>query len=136
MSDLSNKLKLKLGQEVAILHAPAGYREQLGELPGGITAVDETTAASQAAGSCDFVQLFAGNLAELAERVPEAIRLLTEDGTFWISYPKGTSKLKSDLNRDTAWEAMKPTGLRPVSQVAVDDTWSALRFRPAEKVGK
>jgi hypothetical protein len=53
-----------------------------------------------------------------------------------ISYPKKTSKAKGDLDRDMVWQAVAKTGLRAVSQVSVDDVWSAIRFRPAEKLEK
>jgi hypothetical protein len=61
---------------------------------------------------------------------------VTYDGLLWMCYPKQTGKIKSDLNRDSLWRLMQPTGFSPVTQIAVDETWSALRFRPAEKVGK
>jgi hypothetical protein len=56
---------------------------------------------------------------------------------FWLSSPKKTGKIASDLSRDIVWELMKvmDTGLRPVTQISIDETWSALRFRPTEKVG-
>ncbi len=58
------------------------------------------------------------------------------DGLVWIAYPKGTSKVKADVNRDSLWEAVKATGWRPVRLIALDEVWSVMRFRPEEKVGK
>src|SRR5437763_1770733 len=52
----------------------------------------------------------------------------------WISYPKKTSKVEGDLSRDVIREAMNGTGWRAVSIVAIDEVWSALRFRPAAHV--
>ena len=45
----------------------------------------------------------------------------------WVLYPKAN---RSDINRDSLWRLIAPYGLRPITNVAVDDTWSALRFRP------
>ena len=67
---------------------------------------------------------------------PAAIAAVAYDGLLWISYPKRSSKVETDLSRDVLWDLMMETGLRPVTQVSIDDVWSALRFRPAEKVGK
>jgi hypothetical protein len=52
-------------------------------------------------------------------------------GVFWVAYPKGG---KSDLSRNELWTLLEPYLWRPVSQIAIDDTWSALRFRPAADV--
>ena len=78
--------------------------------------------------------LFINNLAEASQLVPEAMRTVKPDGLLWVAYPKGASGVKTDVNRDRLWQALEPTGWRPVRQVALDDTWSAMRFRPAELV--
>jgi hypothetical protein len=81
------------------------------------------------------VQLFVNNAAELEDSLPGVLPLLEEDAVFWITYPKQSSKVKSDLNRDTlAAIVQESTPYRPVSNVAVDEKWSALRFRLKEKV--
>jgi hypothetical protein len=56
------------------------------------------------------------------------------DGLLWVAYPKGGAKIKTDVNRDRLWDALTGTGWRPVRQVALDDVWSAMRFRPADRV--
>ncbi len=53
----------------------------------------------------------------------------------WAAYPKKTSGIDTDITRDHGWEALNAAGLRPVRQIAIDDTWSALRFRRPEHVG-
>ena len=58
------------------------------------------------------------------------------DCLFWACYPKGTGKIKSDIKRGTVWKAFELVGLDTVTQVAIDETWSALRRRPFEMVGK
>jgi hypothetical protein len=83
----------------------------------------------------DFVQLFVRSIAELEELAPSALKSINFDGLLWFCYPKQSSKIKTDINRDSGWNVVKQAGLRPVTQVAIDDTWSALRFRPVERVG-
>jgi hypothetical protein len=59
------------------------------------------------------------------------------DGILWIAYPKGTSKkYQCDFNRDTGWEALGKLGFEPVRGVAIDEDWSALRFRRVEYIKK
>jgi hypothetical protein len=67
----------------------------------------------------------------LERTLSTAITAVRPGGVFWVAYPKGG---KSDLSRDEMWELLKPFLWRPVSQIAIDDTWSALRFRPAADV--
>ena len=78
----------------------------------------------------------AKNDTELARLLPTATKATKYDGLLWVSYPKKSSKVDTDLSRDTLWEPPGETGLRPVTQVSIDKTWSAMRFRPTEKVGK
>lgn len=120
---LFQKLQYKNGK-AAVLNAPEGY-----EL--GIEASGELE------GTFDFVQLFAKDASEVKEWVPKVIPALNNDAVFWICYPKQSSKIKTDINRDSLWTLMESISqYRPVSNVAVDDTWSALRFRHLDKVKK
>ena len=120
---LARKLRIQPGQRMLVLNAPAGFVESLGELPAGTTVSTDVSTASY-----DFVQVFAKNQVELNQLKATAVGSVTYDGLFWVCYPKKTSKIKSDLMRDTLWDQFE--GLRPVAQVAIDDTWSAMRFRP------
>jgi len=78
------------------------------------------------------VQVFAKDIAELEKLGPTAIAAGKHDCMLWIAYPKQTAKVPTDLNRDVCWRVVGKWGVRPVAQVAVDDIWSALRFRPGE----
>jgi hypothetical protein len=129
-SPLVKKLQIKPGQQVAILNAPTGYIKNLGDLPEGVKLKEQPT------GTFDFVQLFVKDSADLNRYANKAIRAVKHDGMLWICYPKGSSKVKSDLNRDVIWDLVKESGFLGVSLISVDDVWSAMRFRPAEKVGK
>jgi hypothetical protein len=129
-AELLNKLGMQPGQRVLILNAPVGYLNELGELPEGVEVADDFN------GTFDFVQVFVKNLAELERLAPLAVDAVTYDGLLWVSYPEKGSKTESDLTRDVVWEEVAKTGLRAASEVSLNDVWSAIRFRPPEKVGK
>jgi hypothetical protein len=61
---------------------------------------------------------------------------IESDSVLWFAYPKGTSKIKTDINRDTIRITGEEYGITTVTAISIDDTWSALRFRPIDKVGK
>ena len=84
--------------------------------------------------SFNFTILFIRNKSELDKHLEKTLKFVEYDSLFWIAYPKGTSKIKSDVNRDKLWDLVLPLNLRPVSQIAIDNDWSALRFRPVDKV--
>lgn len=127
---ISGKLLIKPGFKCAVLNAPPGYLEELGPLPPGAGLVTGKQAP------LDFVQVFVKNLKEVERDMPGAVKSLKNDGLLWVCYPKGGAKSGTDLNRDILWAAMKKYGLAGVSLVSIDSTWSAMRFRPADKVGK
>jgi hypothetical protein len=126
---LVEKLRLGPGQRALVWNAPEGYVEALGELPEGAEL------ATAPDGVFDFVHLFVRDRAELAARRARALDAVAYDGLLWISYPKRSAKVETDLSRGVLWAEMGDTGWRPVAQVSVDATWSAMRFRPTEKVG-
>ncbi len=124
---LIKKLRLSQESKTLILNSPEGYIEGLESMKVDI----------QVQGKYDFVQLFIKDSGDWKKFGETAIEALNYDGIFWVCYPKKSSKLDSDLSRDMMWDLVgKPNGLRPVSQIAIDETWSGLRFRPNEKVGK
>jgi len=116
------KLGIRPAQSVFVINPPGDYAELVGGLPPGTTVVRHRPA--------DVVHLFARNQVELAEHAVEATAAVKPGGLVWISYPKGGA---SDLKRDVLRDAID--GWQPVSQIAVDETWSAMRFRPDAEVG-
>jgi hypothetical protein len=117
-------------QRVLILNAPPGYLDELGSLPDGVELSEERE------GAFDFVQVFANDLAEMEKVAPVGASAVEHDGLFWVSYPKKSSKVESDLSRDVVRKVVAETGQRPLTQVSVNNAWSALRLRPPEKAGK
>ena len=94
MNPLLKKLRLQPGQRALILNAPAGYVEGLGELPEGITLTQAPDGEA-----FDFVHLFVKDSAQFATFGPLARQAIKYDGILWISYPKGSAKVKTDLSR-------------------------------------
>ena len=113
--ELTEKLQIKPGQSLAILNPPPGVT-----LPAS-TAGGHPASASAVIG-------FAVHRADLDQLGP-VIGAARADRLAWIGYPKG-GKLGTDLNRDRLAQALAGEGIQPVRQVSIDDTWSALRFRP------
>jgi hypothetical protein len=125
---LIKKLGIKPGQRAAVVNPPDGYADRIGP-PQGVAVTTDLD------GTFDFVQVFAKDRATLDHHLEAAHAALKPGGLFWISYPKGSSKVPTDLNRDVFWDALEHLGVRPVTQVSVDQVWSALRFRPFAEVG-
>jgi hypothetical protein len=85
----------------------------------------------------EFVHVFVENIVEVKQFAVPAAKRLDRDGYLWVSYPKKASKkYKSDISRDQGWEPLGELGFEPVTQVSIDENWSALRFRKAEYIKK
>jgi hypothetical protein len=123
-SALARKLKLKPGQRAALVNAPAGYLKEISPLPAGVEVAEKLQ------GQFDWVQVFVKNKAELVKLVPKVVRALKPESLLWISCPKGTSKIQTDLTRDKGWDALQQAELKWVNLISVDATWSAFALRP------
>ncbi|HTX69217.1 MAG TPA: hypothetical protein VMH50_08730 [Thermoleophilia bacterium] len=127
---LAKKLQLRPGQALRVLYAPEG-------LGPGLTASDEAAgedaagmpAARPGAVPAPGTLVFVTTFTEAEERCGPAVEAAAADELSWVAYPKA-GRLGTDLNRDSLAALMTGRGVRPVRQVALDDTWSALRFRP------
>lgn len=127
---MTEKLQIKPGYRLLLLNPPTDMMKALAEqLPD-----NEVLTAITVPG--DAVLFFSSTLAEVDSLFPHAVSSLLPGGVLWIAYPKGSAKQVTDINRDRLADAILPLGWRPVRQVALDETWSAMRFRPAEEVGK
>jgi len=130
-SPLAKKLRLAAEHRVAVLNAPDGY---LGRLKPG--PADVATELHQGT-AYDAVLLFVKDVDELRRLGPSAIRATRPNGLLWITYPKGgKTAAVTDLpatpwwvQRDVLGEITSETGYKPVAFVAVDETWTALRFK-------
>lgn len=119
---LARKLKLTGRKEPAVINAPDGYREEL-----GIDFADELS------GRYDWVQVFLKSKAELDEVARRVASSLEPDGIVWFTFPKGSSKIQTDLTRDKGWDSLQQLDLKWVTLVSVNEIWSAFAMRPYKK---
>jgi len=118
---LVQKLGIKPGTTIAILNAPKGYERTLGKLP-------SVTRKSNARTAIDFVQFFTTEKRELERRFGMLARALSPAGMLWISWPKKSSGVATDLTEDVIRSVGLAHGLVDVKVAAVDDVWSGLKF--------
>lgn len=130
ISALAKKLRLQDAKRALVLNAPEGYLETLGEAPEGVMIEQDPL------GKYDFAHLFVKDRNELKRFIDPVLQVIEYDAILWISYPKGSSGVETDLNRDKLWKELADKGIRPVTQVSIDTVWSAMRFRPTTAVGK
>lgn len=117
---LTKKLHLKPGMRFAVVNAPAGVARTRGKA---------------STPPLDLVLLFALNKKELAKQWQEALMSLKPDGSLWVAYPKKGSGIDTDLGMGE-WDVTRGSGWNPVAAIAIDDTWSATRFKHAPGLEK
>jgi hypothetical protein len=123
-SALAKKLKLRPGLRATVIGAPYGYIAELEPLPDGVVL------STDLSGVYDWLQMFVSDSAALAAIMPAAEAALAPDATLWLSFPKGSSKIQTDLTRDKGWEAIPQDRLRWLTLVSINATWSAFALRP------
>jgi hypothetical protein len=129
MDAVFKKMNFKSTENVVVLNSPSSFGANLSQMEGLTTILQNLEAVN----STEFILAFCTKQAEVDSVANQANAKLTGDGLLWFAYPKGTSKrYKCDFNRDTGWEVLGKLGFEPVRAVAIDEDWSALRFR---KVG-
>lgn len=128
MADVFTKLNLKDHSEIVVLNAPASFEQELATLDG--PTIRRSLDGLQ---HIVFALAFVTKLAEVND-VARAIAGRAEgDAIIWFAYPKASSqKYSCEFNRDTGWTVMDELGFKGVRQVAIDEDWSALRFRRVE----
>ncbi|WP_026898091.1 YdeI/OmpD-associated family protein [Daejeonella oryzae] len=129
-SKLTKKLGIKPGHQILLVNAPADYEVLLNPIP------KEAKIFKEAENQYDVIQLFVLNQHELQRDLIWIEEYLRPDTLFWITYPKKSSGILSDLEMMKSWEETKKYGLRGVAAVSVNESWTALRFRPSAQVKK
>jgi len=120
---LTQKLLIKPGKNWLFFNAPVNYLDLLEPLPDGSTITTVPT------GNFDGIQLFVKSKNELSASLKIVVPLLKQDTIFWISYPKKSSGIESDLKMGS-WDELIQYDLDGVASIAVDETWAGSRFRP------
>lgn len=134
MTPLFKKLNLGAQRQLTVLNAPASFEPELAAL----LAQDPTLQLQREAGPAPirFALAFAITQAELDAACRALLPLAEGDALIWIAYPKQSSKrLRGEFHRDSAWTLLRAAGFDTVRQVAIDEDWSALRFRRQEYIG-
>ena len=115
---LAERLQVKGSRTLAVVGANAAQEKSIGV----------KTKRAEAA-KADVVLFFASNQKSLDAKLPKLLKQIAPTAILWIGYPKLTSPLADDLSRDALREQAPDFGLDTISQIAVDEDWSALRFK-------
>jgi len=119
---LAQKLGIKQGHVLAFLNAPDEYDNLVGKLPANVTVLRDLNREA------DLIQLFATDRAGLEKEIPRLKMRLEKDGMIWVSWPKGSSRLQTDLSDGVVREVGLKNDLVDVKVCAIDKSWSALKF--------
>jgi hypothetical protein len=126
MEDLLTKLNYKGQQRIAVINAD----EKFPAFPENKLVGVQIDKDIDQRFPYEFIILFVQHVSEVELLAPKALHNLTSDGVLWFAYPKKTSKkISSDIDRDHGWEVLINRGFDKVRLIAIDDNWSALRFR-------
>lgn len=119
------KLNLKHQREIVVVNAPDSFAAKLDALKGVVVQRDPAKVSH-----VDFTLVFAIRQAEVDEMTRLLVPKMQGDDLLWFAYPKGSSrKYHCEFNRDTGWNALREAGFDSVRVIAIDEDWSALRFR-------
>lgn len=131
MSPLFKKLNYKDQAAIVVLNAPEELWHDFQQTATNAVLKNDLSSIEE----ISFALVFVTQESEIVDFVNKSSSSLSNDTTLWMCYPKKSSKkYKSGINRDSGWEAMGQLGMEPVRQVAIDEDWSALRFRFVDNI--
>jgi putative transposon-encoded protein len=125
----AQKLKIKEGNTILAINAAADYAKSLSPLPASAKIIDSGK-------SFDQVHWFVKDKAQMEIELKKVLPLIKDNIICWIFYPKGTSKIQTDLTRDKGWEELLKHDMQWISLISFDDTWSAFGMRQKTKTDK
>ena len=126
MKDIIRKFRFK--DKGVVFNAPKDIEAEFKKL-GFRTSLDKREKSTD-------TLVFIKDSKEYLDFLKKDLNRIEPDSVLWFAYPKGTSKVKTDINRDSIRETGEGYGITAVTAISIDDTWSALRFRPIDRVGK
>lgn len=133
MTPIFQKLNYKGQGHIIAINAPSSFAGELAAMSGHASIITELSTADKV----EFCICFVTSQADITHFISGIHHKLHGDATIWLCYPKSRSKnYTCDFNRDTGFGALGAYGLEGVRQVAIDDDWSALRFRKAAFIKK
>lgn len=131
MTPLFNKLNLKDQKEMLVVNAPESFLKETAQIEKEAQVFLDPKKVKKTG----FIIAFVTQQKEIDSLAPILAGKLDGDGVLWFCYPKGSSKkYKCDFNRDTGWQTLGKLGFEGVRMVAIDEDWSALRFRRVEYI--
>ena len=119
---LPQKLGIKPGLTVVTINAPANYRRLLGTIPDRVTFSDRLQPDSS------FVHVFSKKRSELEKRLAVLRERIADTGTVWVSWPKKSSGVPTDISEDVVRAVALPLGFVDIKVCAIDETWSGLKL--------
>ncbi|MBL7739422.1 MAG: YdeI/OmpD-associated family protein [Chitinophagaceae bacterium] len=130
-TSIADKLKIKAKHTLLTLHAPADFKKGLQGLPAGVRITDSGK-------EYDQVHWFVINRAQLEKEMSKVMKLVKPEVTVWVYYPKGASKIQTDLTRDKGWDCLlaESDKLTWISLISFNDTWSVFGFRAKTEADK
>ncbi len=120
---IAERLFIRPGSTFLLVNPPAGYLANLGALPQGVSIISESSLP------VEVIQVFVADRVALEQQLPRLKQLVSPKGALWVTYTKGTSKIKTDINRDTINAYAQSIGMQGVAMISIDDDWSALRLK-------
>jgi len=130
MHPVIKKLNYKNQEKVLVLNSPVEFQLVLNELK-DLSSVDQFIRETE----YEYILIFVKKVQEIEEFSALITQNISEDAVFWVAYPKKSSKkYSSDINRDNGWQSLGDIGFEGIRQVAIDNDWSALRFRQARLI--
>lgn len=128
---IANKLKIKAKETLLTINAPTNFKKGLTGLPVGVQFVT-------AGKNYDQLHWFVLNKAQLEKEMSKVMKLVKPEIIVWVYYPKGTSKIQTDLTRDKGWDCLMAEGdkLKWINLISFDDTWSVFGFRVKTEADK
>ena len=128
INPLFKKLGIKPGQKILLKNTPIEIESQLIPFP------ENVSISKNLKGTFDLIIIFAYKKAEVMQSASLVIKILAKEGILWLAYPKKTSGIDTELNRDKAWDSFTEFGYRPVNLISLNENWSSMRFKRNEDV--
>lgn len=119
---LARKLGIRPNERVIAINPPSHYKRLLADLPDGAMITNRLPKGAK------FVHVFAAERADLAKHLAVLRGKLADDGVLWVSWPKKSAKVPTDITEDTIREVALPLGFVDVKVCAVDEIWSGLKL--------
>ncbi len=120
---LARKLGIKSGYSIYLSHQPSRYLDLFADFPADVVFLE-----SPEPETADFIHAFFKAKETMQEELPRLKKALKKSGMLWVSWPKGSSSLTTDLKREPIREFLLSQGLVDVKVAAIDEDWSGLKF--------